>query len=61
MGSPEGGRKAAKILLARDPDYFKKLSAKGGRSGSRENRPFFKDRKLASRAGKIGGTISRKK
>ena len=53
-----GGKAAAKKNIANDPDFYKKIGAKGGRLGRTGG--FYKDRELASRAGRIGGTKSRR-
>lgn len=57
-GTKIGGRKAAEKNKANDPDFYKKIGAKGGRLGRTGG--FYKDRELASRAGRIGGTKSRR-
>jgi general stress protein YciG len=61
-GTIEGGKKAAAANLAKDPDFYKKIGARGGSSPSytREKRAFYIDRKLAARAGYIGGKVSRR-
>lgn len=57
-GTVEGGRKARDRNLATDPDFYKKIGAKGGRNGVTGG--FYNNPELASRAGKKGGAISRK-
>lgn len=42
-----------------DPERRAELARKGGLSAKPENRPFSKDKDLASRAGKKGGKISK--
>lgn len=32
-GTKEGGKKASEKNLQRDPDYYKKIGAKGGKNG----------------------------
>lgn len=39
-------------------EELKKLCSKGGKATPKENRPFFKDRELARRAGKLGAKDS---
>lgn len=58
-GNVKGGKLAAQKNLANDPDFYKKIGAKGGKNGHTGG--FFKDRELASRAGRIGGTISKRR
>lgn len=57
-GTKEGGRKAAAKNLARDPDFYKKIGAKGGKNGTTGGFAF--DRELARIAGAKGGRISRR-
>lgn len=47
MNTPEGRRKAAETNRKKDPDYYKKIGAKGGQNSS--HRPM-KDPKFASKA-----------
>lgn len=56
-GTKEGGKKAAAKNLASDPDYYRKIGAKGGRNSPST---FITVPGLASRAGVKGGRISRK-
>lgn len=58
-GTKEGGRKARDKNLASDPDFYKKIGAKGGKV-KRPNRGFAASHELAVRAGKKGGKISRR-
>lgn len=53
-GTEEGGKKTAEKNVARDPDFYKKIGAKGGRKSKPTNRPFAKDRELARKAAKKG-------
>lgn len=57
-GTKEGGQQAAKKMLARDPDWYKKIGSRGGKV-EREGRGFagMSKEKLAE-IGKKGGTIS---
>lgn len=60
MGYKEGGKKAAIKNKAKDPDFYRKIGAKGGHNGDHSNRGFAANRELASLAGKKGGKISRR-
>jgi uncharacterized protein len=53
-----GGKKAAKKNLANDPDFYRKIGAMGGKKGTTGG--FAANRELASRAGRIGGMVSRR-
>lgn len=57
-GTRLGGLKAKKKILARDPDYFKKIGAKGGHMS--KGGKFATDRKFAAEMGRRGGTASRR-
>lgn len=57
-GTVSGGKKTAIKNLARDPDFYKKIGAIGGKRGNTGG--FYGNGELASRAGKIGGRISRR-
>lgn len=58
-GTVEGGRKAAATnLLRHGNDFYANIGRKGGKNGHTGG--FFNDRELAKRAGKKGGTISRR-
>lgn len=56
-GTKAGGKKAAATNLKRNPEFYKEIGAIGGRNSPGS---FQSDRALASRAGKVGGTKSRK-
>jgi len=58
-GSKLGGKKAAVINLANDPDFYKKIGKIGGQNGTTGG--FYANRKLASEAGRKGGTISKRR
>lgn len=58
-GTKIGGRKAAEKNLAKDPLFYKKIGAKGGRNGNTGG--FAANHELARIAGAKGGTISRRK
>lgn len=47
-----GSKKAAQTLKAKDPDYFRKLGAKGGRANPKK---FEKGSERAREAGRAGG------
>lgn len=57
-GTIAGGKKAAKKNLENDPDFYKKIGAKGGSKSGTGG--FYANRELASRAGRKGGLISRR-
>lgn len=58
-GTASGGIKAKIKNLSKDPDFYKRIGAIGGRNGKTGG--FFKDRELARKAGAIGGKISRRR
>ena len=58
-GNKEGGLKAAKKNLERDPDFYKKIGAKGGKNGTTGG--FYANRALARKAGRKGGRISKRR
>lgn len=53
MGSAKGAAKALKIALLKNPNHLKEIQSKGGKAVKKQNRAFFKDRKLAARAGRV--------
>jgi len=57
-GTTIGGRKAAIRNVAKDPDFYRKIGAKGGAASGTGG--FYANRELARIAGAIGGRISRK-
>jgi len=57
-GTKAGGLKARDRNLAKDPDFYKKIGAIGGRLGTTGG--FAADRKLARIAGAKGGRISKR-
>ncbi|MBW4818724.1 general stress protein [Rhodococcus qingshengii] len=57
-GTKVGGLKARDRNLAKDPDFYKKIGAIGGRLGTTGG--FAADRKLARIAGAKGGRISKR-
>ena len=57
-GSVQGGKLAAQKNLAKDPDYYRKLGAIGGRNSTTGGFAYNKDK--ARTAGSTGGTYSRK-
>ena len=58
-GTKEGGKKAAAKNLAKDPSFYAKIGAKGGRLGRTGG--FAANPELARIAGAKGGRISRRK
>lgn len=58
-GTREGGKKAAAKNLARDPNFYAKIGAKGGRNGTTGG--FAANPELARIAGAKGGRISRRR
>lgn len=58
-GTKAGGLKAAKKNLARDPQFYAKIGAKGGKNGKTGG--FAANPELARIAGAKGGRISRRR
>ena len=57
-GTKAGGQKAAAKNLERDPFFYAKIGAAGGKKGTTGG--FFANRELARAAGAKGGRISRR-
>ena len=57
MGTTKGGIKTAAKNRKKDPAFYARIGALGGRKSRGGG---FVNRELASRAGKIGGAISRR-
>lgn len=57
-GTKLGGKKAAAKNLAKDPLFYAKIGAKGGRNGNTGG--FAANPELARIAGKKGGQVSRR-
>lgn len=57
-GTKAGGAKAAKAILKRDPDFYRKIGHKGGQNGHTGG--FAANPELARIAGAKGGRISRR-
>ena len=57
-GTKAGGLKAAKKNLEKDPDFYKKIGAIGGKKGRTGG--FAANPELARIAGRKGGKISRR-
>lgn len=58
-GTRIGGQKAAAKNLANDPDFYRRIGAKGGANGRTGG--FAANPELARIAGAKGGRISRRK
>ena len=58
-GTIAGGKKAAAKNLAKDPNFYAKIGAKGGRNGRTGG--FAANPELARIAGRKGGQISRRR
>lgn len=58
-GTRAGGLKARDQNLKSDPDFYRKIGAVGGKNGNTGG--FYANRELARRAGRLGGTISRRR
>ena len=58
-GTKVGGRKAAAKNLARDPQFYAKIGARGGKNGHTGG--FAANPELARVAGARGGRVSRRK
>jgi general stress protein YciG len=60
-GTAAGGRLAAEKNKKRDPDFYKRIGAKGGRAGHSGGFAAGKEgRERASKYGAIGGSRSRR-
>lgn len=60
-GTAKGGKKGAAKILARDPDFYKKIGAKGGKKGTTGGFAAGEaGRERARVAGAKGGSISRR-
>ena len=57
-GTLEGGLKARDKNLANDPDFYKKIGAKGGSNGNTGG--FAASPELARIAGRLGGLKSKR-
>ena len=67
-GTSKGGKLAAVKNLARDPDFYRRIGAKGGRNGNKggfasteRGADGLTGPQRASVVGKIGGAASRRK
>lgn len=58
-GTTNGGKTAAQTILAKDPDFFKRIGAKGGRNGHVKGFAIM-DKSAHQEASAKGGRISRK-
>ena len=57
-GTKIGGQRAAAANLARDPEFYQKIGAIGGKKS--RNGGFYANRELAREAGRRGGLKSRR-
>lgn len=57
-GTIEGGRKAAAKNIARDPGFYARIGAKGGKNSNTGG--FAANPELARIAGRKGGAVSRR-
>jgi len=57
-GNITGGKKGAAKLLARDPDFFKKIGAKGGKNGT--GYKFAHGKVDPASAGSLGGKAKKR-
>lgn len=59
-GTREGGLKAAKANLERDPDFYKKIGHIGGSAWSDKLKGFAANPALAKEAGRKGGSKTKR-
>ena len=52
-GTKAGGKRAAKTILANDPDFYKRIGAEGGKASHKGG--FYDNRAEARYWGRIGG------
>lgn len=57
-GTKQGGKSAAEKNLRNDPDFYRKIGAKGGKKSRTGG--FYANRELARTAGAKGGRTSRR-
>lgn len=57
-GSVAGGKKAAAVNMTKDPDFYRKIGAIGGKNGNTGG--FASNPKLAKLAGARGGHLSKR-
>ncbi|MFN3008773.1 KGG domain-containing protein [Mycolicibacterium wolinskyi] len=60
-GTMAGGRKAAATNKAKDPDFYRRIGAKGGRARGITKGFALMDREVHRAASAKGGRISRRK
>ena len=58
-GTKAGGQLAAAKNKAKDPDFYKRIGAIGGKKGRTGG--FYANRELAAEAGRKGGLTSRRR
>lgn len=56
-----GGLKAKQTILERDPDFYRKIGAKGGKTPTTRPKGFAANPELARVSGIKGGTVSRRR
>lgn len=57
-GTKNGAAQAVATIKEKDPDFYKRIGAIGGKKGTTGG--FYANRELASEAGRIGGLRSRR-
>lgn len=60
-GSKEGSKKAVATILAKNPNFFKEIGAKGGRAITDKKKGFAANPERARLAGSVGGSKSSRK
>lgn len=58
-GTQIGGAKAAKTIKSKDPEFYRRIGAIGGKKGRTGG--FYANRELAAEAGAIGGRKSKRR
>jgi len=60
-GNRSGGLKAKQTLLKKDPDFYKNIGAKGGKTPTTKPKGFAANPELARASGAKGGKVSRRR
>ena len=60
-GTPEGNRKVADGLLAKNPNHYREIGARGKKGGDLSPGSFKKGSAQAAKAGELGGSLSKRK